>query len=187
MPTNPDTAATKSQWRSRLLGARRALSAQQQEQARAAIRASVLSRVDAAASAGAAWQRVFAFEATATEPGSARMLHDLADRGVSVFVPRIRPDHDLDWLRWPGSTSVGRDAVASASALLVPALAVDRTGIRLGRGGGYYDRVLARVAGAVPVIALLHRGELVEQLPHDPWDARVSAAVTPDGWFSTPG
>lgn len=186
MPTDPDTAAMKSRWRSRLLAARRALSADELEQARAAIRAAVLLRVDAAARAGVAWRQVFAFEAMATEPGSAQLLQALADRGVSVFVPRVGPDHDLDWVHWPESTSAGRDAVTSASALLVPALAVDRTGMRLGRGGGYYDRVLPRVAAEVPVIALLHRGELLDQLPSQPWDRRVGAAVTPEGWYDLP-
>ena len=72
-------------------------------------------------------------------------------------------------------------------AILVPALAVDHGGTRLGRGAGYYDRALATVHVSVPVVALLHDGELVPQLPADPWDRPVTAAVTPtNGWTNLP-
>jgi 5-formyltetrahydrofolate cyclo-ligase len=61
---------------------------------------------------------------------------------------------------------------------VVPALAVDRTGLRMGRGGGSYDRVLARADRAYSV-ALLHDGELLEKVPAEPHDRRVRAVITP--------
>jgi 5-formyltetrahydrofolate cyclo-ligase len=63
--------------------------------------------------------------------------------------------------------------------VLVPALAVDRSGVRLGRGGGSYDRALASHRSHAPVIALLHPGELVEDLPAEPHDVRVDAVALP--------
>ena len=90
-------------------------------------------------------------------------------------------------LREPAGPRLGPDAVADADVVLVPALAVDHAGTRLGRGGGYYDRALARVPAGVPVVALLHDGELVDALPADPWDRPVTAAVLPaTGWVQLP-
>ena len=69
----------------------------------------------------------------------------------------------------------------------MPALAVDHRGVRLGRGGGYYDRALAAAPAGVPLVALLHDGELVERLPADPWDTTVTSAVEPAiGWTELP-
>jgi 5-formyltetrahydrofolate cyclo-ligase len=61
--------------------------------------------------------------------------------------------------------------------VLVPALAVDRHGNRLGRGGGSYDRALARATGLT--VAVLYDGELVDLLPVEPHDVPVNAVVTP--------
>ena len=66
--------------------------------------------------------------------------------------------------------------------LLVPALGFDRQGIRLGSGGGWYDRLRADPAWrAVPALAVLPAACLVEQLPRDPWD------VPFDGWLDETG
>jgi 5-formyltetrahydrofolate cyclo-ligase len=72
--------------------------------------------------------------------------------------------------------------VARADLVIVPALAADRLGNRLGKGGGSYDRALARCAPGARVVALLFDGELVPRLPRDPWDRPVSDVVTPAGW-----
>jgi 5-formyltetrahydrofolate cyclo-ligase len=63
----------------------------------------------------------------------------------------------------------------------VPALAVDRTGRRLGRGGGSYDRALGRVPVGTPVCALLHDGEILDVVPSEPHDRLVSAVATRRG------
>ena len=73
---------------------------------------------------------------------------------------------------------------AKADVVLAPALAVDRTGARLGRGGGSYDRALARVRPDALVVALLHDGELLppgQTVPTEPHDRRVAAAAEPIG------
>jgi 5-formyltetrahydrofolate cyclo-ligase len=63
--------------------------------------------------------------------------------------------------------------------VVVPAVAVDARGNRLGRGGGSYDRALTRVPAQTLVVALLHDGEVVEELPDEPHDRRVDAVITP--------
>jgi 5-formyltetrahydrofolate cyclo-ligase len=79
----------------------------------------------------------------------------------------------------PGEARRGVEAVARADAVLVPALAVDRAGNRLGRGGGSFDRALARVGPMIPLIALLYDDELADQLPAEPHDVPVRAVVRP--------
>ena len=63
--------------------------------------------------------------------------------------------------------------------VLVPALAVDHAGNRLGRGGGSYDRALARVGPLIPLIALVYDDELLDHVPTAPHDVPVRAAVSP--------
>jgi 5-formyltetrahydrofolate cyclo-ligase len=56
---------------------------------------------------------------------------------------------------------------------------VDRGGLRLGRGGGSYDRALARVGAAVPTVALIYDHELLDEVPAAPHDQRVSMVGQP--------
>ena len=133
---------------------------------------------------------VAAYLSVGTEPGTAPLLAALAEASVEVLLPVLLPDGDLDWARGgdgvapgphgllePAGPRLGRDAVRRCSLVVVPALAVDRTGTRLGRGGGSYDRVLPRASGLV--VALLHDGEVVNELPAEPHDVPVGAVVTP--------
>jgi 5-formyltetrahydrofolate cyclo-ligase len=75
---------------------------------------------------------------------------------------------------------LGLPAVGLADLVVVPALAVDRAGVRLGRGGGSYDRALARTRPDALLVALLYQGELVDALPTEPHDARVDVAILPE-------
>lgn len=106
------------------------------------------------------------------------------------LLPVLLPDGDLDWaaydgqlqegprgLREPTGPRLGVDAVAGCDVVLVPALRVDRRGNRLGKGGGSYDRALARATGLT--VALLADGELVDALPAEPHDVPVQAVATP--------
>jgi 5-formyltetrahydrofolate cyclo-ligase len=175
-------AAAKSDWRSRLLAARRARDPEQLDQARRALRARVLDRVLASG-----WRAVAAYEPLRTEPGSSELLAELSDSGVRVLVPVLLPDRDLDWAVWSPSgerAPLGREAIATVAAAFVPALAVARDGTRLGRGGGSYDRALARTAA--PACALIFDDEFVPELPRDAWDRPVRAAVTPTAWIELP-
>jgi 5-formyltetrahydrofolate cyclo-ligase len=90
----------------------------------------------------------------------------------------------------PAGPRLGLEAVATADVVLTPGLAVDRTGMRLGRGGGCYDRALGRVPVGTFVCTLLYDGEVLDAVPSAGHDRRVTAAVTPSGlttFGSAPG
>jgi 5-formyltetrahydrofolate cyclo-ligase len=98
---------------------------------------------------------------------------------------RTRPAPPPAPVETPAGT-LGPAAIATARLVLVPAFAVDLAGRRLGRGGGSYDRALARVPAGTVVAALLFGDELVERVPTDAWDQPVTAAVGPSGWLDLP-
>ncbi|MFV0129443.1 5-formyltetrahydrofolate cyclo-ligase [Streptomyces sp. HMX112] len=140
---------------------------------------------------------VAAYVSIGDEPGTRPLLDALRSRGVRVLLPVLLPDNDLDWApyegperlvaaRWgllePAGPRLGPRGVLAADAVLLPGLAVDGRGMRLGRGGGSYDRVLARLsrAGAHPaLVVLLYAHEVVERVPEEPHDHPVHAVVTP--------
>lgn len=178
----------KAALRSRLLSARRSLPAE--------VLAAAASRVQETLVALLARTRpatVAGYVPFGTEPGGPDLPAVIARAlppGGRLLLPVLREDRGLDWavyqagerLDWrsvPGQR-LGMVAIAEAALVVAPALAVDRTGIRLGRGGGSYDRALALAAPDALVVALLHDGELLAQpLPAQPHDRRVAAAITP--------
>jgi 5-formyltetrahydrofolate cyclo-ligase len=174
----------KTSLRRIVAAARAARTQQQRDQDRAAIRRHVL----AACRAGRArpGSLIAAYEPLRTEPGSPELLAGLAAEGYRLIVPVTLADRDLDWAAWDpvhgSGQRLGVDSVAAAALVLVPAFAVDLAGHRLGRGGGSYDRALARVPAGTPVAALLYRDELVPDVPVESWDLPVTSVVTPDGW-----
>ncbi|WP_344361211.1 5-formyltetrahydrofolate cyclo-ligase [Streptomyces gobitricini] len=144
-----------------------------------------------------AWT-VAAYVSMGSEPGTRALLDVLRERGVRVLLPVLLEDNDLDWAVYEGAERLvrarrglleptgprlGVDAVLTADTVLLPGLAVDARGMRLGRGGGSYDRVLARVArsGLDPaLVVLLYANEVVERVPEEPHDHPVHAVVTPE-------
>ncbi|GHG81532.1 5-formyltetrahydrofolate cyclo-ligase [Streptomyces griseocarneus] len=142
---------------------------------------------------------VAAYVSVGSEPGTRALLDALRARGVRVLLPVLLPDNDLDWALYrgadhlvraskgllePDGERLGPDAVTGADAVLLPGLAVDGRGLRLGRGGGSYDRVLARLerTGADPArVVLLYDDEVVARVPEEPHDHPVHAVVTPGG------
>jgi 5-formyltetrahydrofolate cyclo-ligase len=146
---------------------------------------------------------VAAYVSVGGEPGTLPLLDALHARGVRVLLPALLPDNDLDWgaytgegclarvqhggkmaLFEPTGERLGPDAVTDADAVLLPGLAVDAHGMRLGRGGGSYDRVLARLerADARPaLVVLLYDPEVVDHVPAEAHDRPVQAVVTPSG------
>jgi 5-formyltetrahydrofolate cyclo-ligase len=137
---------------------------------------------------------VAAYVSVGSEPSTRALIFALWKRGSYVLLPLLEPGGDLDWASYEGPDSLvpgphgllepgepprGVTAISSADLVIVPALAVDRRGNRLGRGGGSYDRALARVGPAVPTIALLYDGELLDDVPAAPHDRPVRAVARP--------
>jgi 5-formyltetrahydrofolate cyclo-ligase len=115
-----------------------------------------------------------------TEPATPELLMRLSERGTRLMAPLLLPNLDLDWAEpTRGAEPLGVDAVREADVVIAPALAVDLRGTRLGRGGGSYDRALARVAAGTPVIVLLYDGEVLPDVPAEAHDRSISIAVTP--------
>jgi 5-formyltetrahydrofolate cyclo-ligase len=154
----------KARLRARLLAQRAALTP--------AERADGDARRDVALAGLLAGRRVAAYSSFGTEPSTAALVTP------QTLLPVLLPDGDLDWTA-AGGGPLGVDAVAGCDVVLVPALAVDRRGVRLGRGGGSYDRALRRARGLV--VALLHVGELLDELPAEPHDVPVHAVALPSG------
>lgn len=82
-------------------------------------------------------------------------------------------------IRRPTGPDLGAAAICEAALVLVPALAVDLRGVRLGRGGGWYDRSLPSIRPATVVLAVVRDEEVVDELPHEPHDVHVTGVVTP--------
>jgi len=128
--------------------------------------------------------RVAIYRSLPTEPPSEELARTLLARGLTVIVPEMLPDKDLDWheLRADGSEGpgLGSDAIGDARVIFTPALAVDHSGTRLGQGGGSYDRALARRHPHAVVVAIVNDEEYaVQPLPRDTHDVRVNAVITP--------
>ncbi|MFE3941217.1 5-formyltetrahydrofolate cyclo-ligase [Streptomyces sp. NPDC059118] len=182
----------KARLRSELLAARHLLTREDVENA-----AVVLSRgaLDLPEVSGA--RTVAAYVSVGSEPGTRVLLDALRARGVRVLLPVLLADNDLDWAPYEGAGRLvragrgllepdggrlGPEAVLEADAVLLPGLAADGRGMRLGRGGGSYDRVLARLAAAdahPALVVLLYDDEVVAQVPEEPHDHPVDVVVTP--------
>ena len=146
--------------------------------------------------------RVFAaYVPDDTEPGHGRIPAAFARLGARVLLPVVPLEGtELAWavdtgrlapgrfgLLEPVGPRLGPTAIGTADVVVVPALAVARDGVRLGRGGGYYDRALQYARDDAVLVALVFDDELVDELPAEPHDRRVTAVVTPSGgWQALP-
>lgn len=141
---------------------------------------------------------VCAYVPVGAEPGSIAMVDMLARRSGRVLLPvaRTGADGSAMPLRWgeyrPGALTAGlwgllepvepwlpASALAEAGLVIVPALAVDRRGVRLGRGAGFYDRSLPGRDPRARLIAVVRDVELVDELPAEPHDVAMTDALTP--------
>jgi 5-formyltetrahydrofolate cyclo-ligase len=188
-PADGQLAAAKADLRRRLPAGRARLGPDRRGAAGRALRDAVLG-LPQVQMAGT----VAAYVSVGTEPDTRGLVFALWKRGSYVLLPLLRADGDLDWASYEGPDSLrpgprgllepsepprGRAAITSADLVLVPALAAAPDGMRLGRGGGSYDRVLARVGAGIPTIALLYDGELLAEVPSGPHDQRVRLIARP--------
>ena len=177
--------ATKDEWRSRLLDARRAVPPEVRATEAAALAGYARELVGAG-------QTVCGYVPVGTEPGSAQMLDSLRDAGVQVLLPVVAGYAPLDWAIYDGSLRpgphrlleptgprLGPQVIGTAAVILVPALAVDSTGIRLGRGAGHYDRSLVLAAPDAVVAGVVRDQEFLPHLPFEAHDIRMTAVLTP--------
>ncbi|MDH6198871.1 5-formyltetrahydrofolate cyclo-ligase [Mycobacterium frederiksbergense] len=192
-PVFPTTGQSKTEWRAALLRARRAVPQ---------------DRRDSDARALCGWlpdlvrngQTVCAYVPVGSEPGSPALLDTLLELGARVLLPVARTDADgrglpMQWggyapgtlvaaefgLREPPPPWSPAERIAEAEVILVPALAVDRRGTRLGRGAGFYDRTLIHAAPHARLVAVVRDDEFVDELPADDHDVRMTHALTPSG------
>lgn len=184
-----DPAAGKAGLRRRLIGARAAMPDSARIEAGRLIRDHILEMPEVAAAG-----TIAAYYSVGTEPDTRSLIFALWKRGSYVVLPLLLGDGDLDWASYEGPDSLapgprgllqpvepvrGVGTVARADVVLVPALAVDLMGNRLGRGGGSYDRALSRVGPQVPLIALLYDSELLPAVPVMSHDRPVRAVARP--------
>jgi 5-formyltetrahydrofolate cyclo-ligase len=182
-------AGRKAMLRKELLAARVGLRIADRQAAGQALRDAVLGLPETGMAG-----TVAAYLSIGTEPETAGLVFALWKRGSYVLLPVLVAGNDLDWASYEGPDALepgphgllqpteprrGVAAITSADLIIVPALAADRHGHRLGRGGGSYDRALSRVGPAVPTIALLYDDELLDEVPAGPLDQRVRAVAQP--------
>jgi len=189
--SDAEAAAAKTALRDQLLTARRRRPLSERLEVARALRDRLLAAPELRVA-----PTVAAYVATPDEPGTAPLLAALREAGRRVLLPVLLPDGDLDWAPYTGETDLapqryglleptaaplGSAAIGGADVVVVPGLACDRRGYRLGRGGGSYDRALARVTPGTFTCLLLHDEEVLERVPVEPHDRPVRAAVTPSG------
>ena len=148
---------------------------------------------------------VAAYVSAPAEPDTSLLLDALHDNGVRVLLPVLGPGLARCWGLYtsredlaqqapgrplePSGHVLPPEALGDADVVIAPALAIDQHGIRLGQGGGWYDRALLHRRPGVPVFAMVHEAELISdgRLPHAEHDVPVDAVVTEERWFLIDG
>jgi 5-formyltetrahydrofolate cyclo-ligase len=186
--------AAKASLRDRVLAARRGRPTADRATASAAVATALLEGLASA-------RTLAAHVPDETEPGHGRLPAVLTRLGARVLLPVVVPGSpELAWavdsgrmapgrygLLEPVGPRLGPTAIGTAEVVVVPALAVSRDGVRLGRGGGYYDRALRHARPGAVLVAVVFDEELLDELPAEDHDHRVSAVVTPSGgWQRLP-
>lgn len=177
----------KQAWRAEMLERRRAVPTEVREAEAEALAVAVGEL------AARGW--VCAYVPVGGEPGSVAMLDALRDGGARVLLPVTGPPGPLEWAEYLGADRLRKarygllepdgeplpDALGLAEVILVPALAVDERGVRLGRGAGYYDRSLHAARPDARLVVVVRDDELVEHLPEEAHDHRMGWVLTPNG------
>ncbi|MCR2812958.1 5-formyltetrahydrofolate cyclo-ligase [Microbacterium sp. zg.Y1090] len=175
--------------RAELRERRQQLSDQARQEAEEGIRVQLDALVDATGA-----RSMSCFLSTPTEPGTRSFLNAAIARGIRVLLPVTRTDGLLDWsvatpdgdvtdglfgLPEPVGELLGPIAVGDVDLLVIPAAAVDRSGMRLGWGRGYFDKTLGSMERCPPVYAVVFDAEFIDEVPRDVHDQPVTGVVTP--------
>lgn len=184
-----DEGHQKRAMRADLRARRRNLTASERERATAAYAELLTGLVQ---STGAT--SIVAYLPAQDEPDIRLFLNWASDAGIRTLMPVSREDGLLDWVvdiddevvgeygvPEPVGELLGPMAADDVDLMIIPAAAVDRTGMRLGWGRGYFDRLLGSMEVRPPVYAVIFDGELVETVPTELHDKAVDGAVTPSG------
>jgi len=191
------TAPTKAERRSEVLAARRAVPQVLHDAEAEQLRAHLADAVRGA-------RTVCAYLPVGAEPGSPALLDRLKELCETVLLPIAGPAAEMLPLCWgeyvpghlvparfglqePAGPRLEPSAVARADVVLVPALAIDRTGVRLGRGAGFYDRSLPLCAPGTRLVAVVRDSEILASLPAESHDVPMTHALTPGGGLITLG
>lgn len=188
MNQDQDPVEVKRLLRAQVRGRRRARSAGERDAAARGICANLIAMTPKSRPL-----LVACYLSTEDEPGTRPYLDWAAGNGVDVVLPISRPDGTLDWVSGTGAIetaglfgiaervgpALDPGVVDRVDLFLIPAAAVDRTGMRMGWGRGYFDRTLATMTSRPPVIAVVFDDELVDSVPREPHDKPVDGAVTP--------
>lgn len=179
-----EIAAAKTELRARMQQDRRALTVAQRRGANESMCETLLTWL------GHDHLTIAAYSPIGTEPGG-ELPQQLLAAGHAVLLPILCVDDDLDWasfagtfatarfgLQQPEGPRLGHNAIGTADVVIVPALAVGRHGQRLGRGGGSYDRALAR-SNVAPIVAMVYDNEWPAAVPTAAHDRPVSHVITP--------
>ncbi|WP_407709748.1 5-formyltetrahydrofolate cyclo-ligase [Arthrobacter nitrophenolicus] len=139
---------------------------------------------------------------TGVEPPTLPLIAALHGNGHKVLLPVCEPGRELSWVFWnpdsplersrfapimePAGPRHGPDVAGEATALFIPATAVDLDGNRVGQGGGYYDKFLGHLATAgkeIPLAAVIYDDELLPagRIPAEEFDRPVPAVLVPSG------
>ena len=135
--------------------------------------------------------RIACYLAYGDEPDTEIFIDWALESGIEVILPISKSDGTLDWVRFNGETRPGifgfpepvgePESLAGVDLIFIPALAIDRSGQRMGKGKGFYDRALGSLEQKAPVVAIVFDKELVEVIPTEDHDHPVDAVVTPSG------
>nr|WP_314845026.1 5-formyltetrahydrofolate cyclo-ligase [uncultured Microbacterium sp.] len=184
-----DVEHEKRALRAELRERRQLLSDAQRESAAAALTArldELVASLDA--------RSVSCFLSTTTEPGTREFVAGAVRRGIRVLLPITRADGLLDWavatedgdiadglygLPEPTGEVLGPIAVNDVDLMIIPAAAVDRSGMRMGWGRGYFDKTIGSMEKCPPVYAVIYDSEVLDALPSEVHDQPVTGVVTP--------
>lgn len=185
-----EVANAKRALRAELRERRRITSASQRERADDALTGHLIQLTSDLGS-----RSIAAYLSTPDEPGTRDFLAWACDNGIRVLLPVSRADGLLDWAPYDGEEEdedvlgmptpttelLSPLAINEVDLIVVPAAAVDRTGMRMGWGRGYFDKTLGSMENCPPVYAVIFDEELLDTVPSERHDQRVDGVVTPSG------